>query len=68
MGHRFVIMRNDVIEVHDQYESIPDDLDHVIEFIPEIPLGPHTHQQHEEIDAWNDKFLRLVRIERARSS
>ena len=68
MGHRFVIMRRDLLEVYDLYEDIPDDFDHVIEFLPEIPPEPHTEQQHEEIETWNDKFLRLVRIEHARSS
>ena len=60
-------MRGNALAEYDRYEDIPDDFDHVIEFLPEIPLGPHTQEQHEEIDQWNDKFLRLVRIERARS-
>jgi hypothetical protein len=60
MGHRFVIMRNDVLEVYDCYNDIPDDLDHVIEFLPEIPPEPHTDQQHEEIEAWPDLFLKLM--------
>ena len=55
-----MIMRNDAIEVYDQYESIPSDLDHVIEFVPEIPPGPHTNQPHKEIDAWPDLFLQLM--------
>jgi hypothetical protein len=67
MGHRFVIMRGNALAEYDLYENIPDDFDHVIEFLPEIPPGPHTREQHEEIDSWNDKFLRLVEIERARS-
>ena len=60
MGHRFVIMRNDVLEAYDRYEDIPDDLDHVIEFLPEIPPEPHTEQQHEEIDSWLGLFNRLM--------
>jgi hypothetical protein len=60
MGHRFVIMRRDVLEVYDRYEDIPDDLDHVIEFLPEIPPEPHTEQQHEEIDSWLGLFNRLM--------
>jgi hypothetical protein len=67
MGHRFVIMRGNALAEFDRYEDIPDDFDHVIEFLPEIPPGPHTDEQHEEIDSWHDKFLRLVRIEHARS-
>jgi hypothetical protein len=67
MGHRFVVMRDNALAEYDLYENIPDDFDHVIEFLPEIPPGPHTQKQHEEIDQWNDKFLRLMRIEHARS-
>ena len=53
-------MRNDELETYDRYEDIPDDLDHVIEFIPEIPPSPHTEQQHEEIHAWRGLFLKLM--------
>ena len=67
MGHRFVIMRGNRLAEFDRYEDIPDDFDHVIEFLPEIPPGPHTDQQHEEIDQWHDRFLRLMEIEHARS-
>ena len=55
-----MIMRRDVLEVYDRYEDIPDDLDHVIEFLPEIPPEPHTEQQHEEIDSWLGLFNRLM--------
>ena len=62
-----MIMRGNILAEYDHYENIPNDFDHVIEFLPDIPLGPHTQEQHEEIDSWNDKFLRLMEIERARS-
>ena len=68
MGHRFVIMHDNILAEYDLYENIPDDFDHVIEFSPEIPPEPHTPEQHEEIDSWNDRFLRLMEIEHARSS
>jgi len=68
MGHRFVIMRRDVIEVYDCYDDIPDDLDHVIEFLPEIPSEPHTQQQHEEIEAWPGLFNTLMEKAYATSS
>lgn len=60
-------MRGNTLAEYDRYENIPDDFDHVIEFLPEIPPEPHTPEQHEEIDSWNDKFLRLMEIEHARS-
>jgi hypothetical protein len=53
-------MRRDEIEVYDCYDDIPDDLDHVIEFLPEIPPEPHTQQQHKEIAAWLGLFNKLM--------
>jgi hypothetical protein len=61
-------MRRDEIEVYDCYDDIPDDLDHVIEFVPEIPPEPHTQQQHEEIDSWLDLFNTLMEKAYATSS
>ena len=67
MGHRFVIKKDDQLSEYTEYEQIPDQFDHVIEFAPEIPMGPHTDQQHEEIDQWQNKFERLMEIEHASS-
>jgi len=61
-------MRQDAIEVYDCYDDIPDDLDHVIEFLPEIPPEPHTQQQHKEIDAWLGLFNTLMEKAYATSS
>lgn len=66
--HRFVVMRNGELETYTEFEAIPDDFEHVIEFRPEIPPGPHTDEQHEEIEQWNDRLQQLMRIEHARSS
>lgn len=68
MTHKFVILRNSVLETYNRYEDIPGDFDHVIEFAPSIPDGPHTDEQHEEIDSWNDKLQQLLRIERENAS
>jgi len=68
MPHRFVLRKGDQILAFDRYEDIPDDFDHVIEFRPEIPDPPHTPQQHDEIEAWQPRFQRLMEKERARSS
>ena len=67
MGHRFVIMHNEQLSEYTKYEQIPSDFDHVIEFAPEIPTGPHTDQDHEEIEQWQTKFERLMEIEYASS-
>ena len=68
MSHRFVIMISGQLHEFARYEDIPEEFDHVIEFCPEIPLGPHTEEQHREIEAWIPRFERLMEIERARSS
>lgn len=68
MPHKFVILRNGVLETHSRYEDIPDDFDHVIEFVPDIPDGPHTDEQHEEIDAWNHRLQELLKKERENAS
>jgi hypothetical protein len=68
MPHEFVVKRNGVLETYTQFEDIPDDFEHVIKFLPEIPEGPHTEEQHEEIDAWNDKLQILMEIERRNAS
>ena len=61
--HKFVIMVNGELVTYTRYEDIPDDFDYVIEFVPEIPNGPHTENQHEEIDQWNNRLQLLIQKE-----
>ena len=68
MPHVFRVFRNGRVEEFNDYNNIPLDFEHVIAFIPEIPPGPHTEEQHEEIESWNSKFQKLMEIERARSN
>lgn len=63
MSHKFVILKNSVLETYDKYEDIPESFDNVIEFIPEIPEGPHTHEEHDIIDKWNNKLKELMKRE-----
>lgn len=60
MTHRFVIMINGKLETFHNYEDIPDEFDHVIEFRPEITEGPHTEEQHKELSEWNEKLQLLI--------
>lgn len=68
MPHRFVVMIAGECCTYDRFEDIPKDFDHVIEFSPEIPAGPHSDEQHAEIDAWGPKLEQLLEIEYARCS
>ena len=61
-------MRDNQILEYTRYEDIPEEFDNVLEFLPEIPPGPHTHEQHVEIDSWPDKFLKLLERERHETS
>lgn len=64
MPHVFKVLIGDKLCVYNRYEDIPMEFDNLIEFLPEIPPGPHTHEQHEEIDSWHDKFKELMKRER----
>ena len=68
MPSRFVVMKSGVLYTYTEYNSIPGNFDHLIEFNPEIPPPPHTDQDHDEIDQWQAKFSRLMEIEYASSS
>jgi hypothetical protein len=63
----FTIMRAGKLLTYTNYADIPADFDHVIKFVPDIPAGPHTEDEHEQINAWNDRLQQLMEIERARS-
>ena len=54
--------------LYDKYEDIPENFEHVIRFIPDIPPEPHTEEQHEEISQWNTRLQELMEKERARSN
>jgi len=63
MAHEFVVLINGLLQTYDKYEDIPLEFDNVIKFLPEIPEGPHTHEQHEELDQWNGKLKELLKRE-----
>lgn len=63
MSHQFVILRNGVLETYTKYEDIPLEFDNVIKFLPEIPEGPHSNEDHDVIEKWNDKLKELMKRE-----
>lgn len=66
--HKFVLIVDGVIKTYSNYDDIPPVFDHVIEFRPDVSTGPHTEDEHDEINTWNEKLQRLMEIERARSN
>jgi len=68
MKGEFVFIIDGEIKHFSDFRDIPKDFDHVIKFVPEIPDGPHTDNQHDEIDEWNQRLHKLMEKERARSN
>ena len=57
--HKFTIRIGDDIITYDNYADIPDRFDNLIAFNPYIPLGPHSDEDHAEIENWMEKFMAL---------
>lgn len=68
MTHEFVILKQGEYFTYTKYEDIPLEFDHVIKFLPSIPEGPHTDEQHEEINSWTNKLKELMKRERKNAS
>jgi hypothetical protein len=68
MAHEFIIMIDNKLHTFTEFESIPDTIQHVIKFLPEIPEEPHTEEQHAEIETWNAKLQELIEREHASSN
>lgn len=64
MKHEFQILIDGRLETYDDFDKIPAEFDNVISFKPFIPEGPHTHEEHSEIELWNDRLKELMRRER----
>ena len=62
----FQFIKNGELVTYDKYEDIPEDFEHVIKFIPDVPAEPHTDEEHAEMAIWNTKLQELMEKERAR--
>jgi hypothetical protein len=63
MPNEFVVLKNNKLETFTKYEDIPEKFDNLIKFLPEIPEPPHTHEQHEELDLWNERLKEVLKRE-----
>ena len=59
----YVIMVNGKLNTYSKYEDIPERFDHVIKFEPDTIPGPHTEEEHEELETNNDKLKELMKRE-----
>jgi hypothetical protein len=60
----FQFIVNGELKKYTKYEDIPEEWDHIIKFVFDIPPEPHTEEQHEEIEEWNNRFQKLMEKER----
>jgi len=60
MTGKFVILLNGELVTYTKYEDIPDKFDNLIEFKPDEPPSPHSHDDHEYLATFNDKFKQLM--------
>ena len=51
------------MEFHN-YDDIPMSFDNLIRFEPEVIPEPHTEEQHELMESYNDKLKELMNRER----
>lgn len=63
MAHKFVILLDGELKEYSNYDDIPLSFDNLIQYKPEIPPGPHTDEQHEEIHEWEHRFKELMKRE-----
>ena len=64
----FQFIVNGELVTYDSWENIPEEFEHVIKFIPDIPPETHTEDEHAEIEIWNTRLQQLMEKERARSN
>ena len=63
---KFVILKNKRLHTYTNYDDIPDDFEHIIEFKPDVPKEPHQSEaEHEEIAEWGPRLQELIKKEEA---
>jgi hypothetical protein len=65
MASEFVVLIDGQLKTYENYADIPETFDNLIKFLPEVPPPPHTEEQHEEMETWNEKLLILMERESA---
>ena len=64
MKGEFVILVDGVKRTYKNYNDIPKSFDNIIKFDPEYPEPPHTQEQHDMMETYNDKLMELMKREK----
>ena len=68
MTGEFIIKIGEELITYTDYDDIPNTFDHVIKFNPDWPEPPHTQEDHDLMEVFNDKLQVLMEIEKNASS
>ena len=68
MKGEYIILKNGKLITYTDYNDIPNTFENVISFNPDWPEPPHTVEDHELMEVFNDKLQALMEIERASSN
>ena len=63
MKGEFDITIDGVVYRYTNYDDIPMVFDNLIRFEPEVIPEPHTEEQHEIMESYNDKLKELMKRE-----
>ena len=58
----FQFIVNGELVTYDSWENIPEEFEHVIKFIPDVPPDPHTEDEHAEMEIWNTRLQQLLEL------
>lgn len=61
--HKFVILLNGELRTYNRFEDIPLLFNNLIEFRPSVSEGPHTEEEHAQMETWNLKLQELLKRE-----
>jgi hypothetical protein len=63
MKGRFIVLLDGILTHYSNSDDIPMEFDSMICFEPEYPEGPHTDEEHEEMEGMNDLLQELMKRE-----
>ena len=61
--HDFQFLVNGKLNKYTRWEDIPEEFDHVIKFVFDIPPEPHTQEDHDKIHEMEKRFHQLMEKE-----
>jgi hypothetical protein len=59
----FVILLDGVLTYYSDYDSIPESFDNLVKCEFKYPEGPHSEEEHAQMEKYNDLLQDLMRRE-----